>query len=220
VPVALIGLAVVLGVGALSSTDLDRWVGTKAVVESGLLSVAAGFWHLTTTTTAQGFGHALIGMVLLGLGAGLIIAPATASVMGSLPRNRAGVGSAMNGTALQVGGALGVAVIGSVLAARYQGMMTHTLAGHIVPAVARHAILGSVGGALAVARIAGGSLGTALTTAARHAFVDGMDLALLVGVVVVSTSAALVAVALPSRRRTGDEDDGLEERPDIVAGQH
>jgi predicted MFS family arabinose efflux permease len=218
--IRILPIAAVLAVAAISSTYLDRWLGTKIVVASGLLIVAAGFWQLTTTTTAEGFGHALLGMVLLGLGAGLIIAPATASVMGSLPRERAGVGSAINGTALQVGGALGVAVVGSILAARYQGMMTHTLAGHAVPAVARHAILGSIGGALTVARIAGGPLGTALTTAARHAFVDGMDLALLVGVVVVSASAALVAIALPSRRRTGDgEDDKLEERPDIVARQ-
>ena len=218
--IRILPIAAVLAVAAVSSTYLDRWLGTKVVVASGLLIVAAGFWQLTTTTTAQGFGHALLGMVLLGLGAGLIIAPATASVMGSLPRERAGVGSAINGTALQVGGALGVAVVGSILAARYQGMMTHTLAGHVVPAVARHAILGSVGGALTVARMAGGSLGTALTTAARHAFVDGMDLALLVGVVVVSASAALVAIALPSRGRAGGgEDETLQERPDIVAGQ-
>ncbi len=218
--VRILPIAAVLAVAAVASIYLDRWLGTKAVVASGLLIVATGFWQLTTTTTTQGFGHALLGMVLLGLGAGLIIAPATASVMGSLPRDRAGVGSAINSTALQVGGAVGVAVIGSVLAARYQGMMTHTLADHVVPSVARHAILGSVGGALAVARIAGGSLGAALTTAARHAFVDGMDLALLVGVVVVSASAALVAIALPSRRRWGGQEDGtLEERDDIVAGQ-
>ncbi len=218
--IRILPIAAVLAVAALSSTYLDRWLGTKAVVASGLLVVAAGFWQLTTTTTVQGFGHALLGMVLLGLGAGLIIAPATASVMGSLPRERAGVGSAINGTALQVGGALGVAVIGSVLASRYQGMMTHTLAGHAVPAVASHAILGSVGGALAVARIAGGALGAALTAAARNAFVQGMDLALLVGVVVVSVSAALVAMALPSRRRTGNgEDNGPQERPGIVAEQ-
>ncbi|MGD0380373.1 MAG: MFS transporter [Acidimicrobiales bacterium] len=218
--IRILPIAAVLAIAAVSSTYLDRWLGTKAVVAAGLLIVAAGFWQLTTTTTAQGFGHALLGMVLLGLGAGLIIAPATASVMGSLPRDRAGVGSAINGTALQVGGALGVAVVGSVLAARYQGMMTLTLAGHAVPPVARQAILGSIGGALTVARIAGGSLGSALTTAARHAFVEGMDLALLVGVVVVSASAALVAIALPSRRHgEGGEDDNLEERPDIVAGQ-
>ena len=131
--IRILPIAAVLAIAAVSSTYLDRWLGTKAVVAAGLLIVAAGFWQLTTTTTAQGFGHALLGMVLLGLGAGLIIAPATASVMGSLPRDRAGVGSAINGTALQVGGALGVAVVGSVLAARYQGMMTLTLAGHAVP---------------------------------------------------------------------------------------
>lgn len=217
--IRILPIAVVLAAAALSSTYLDRWLGTKAVIAVGLLIVAAGFWQLTTTTTAQGFGHALVGMVLLGLGAGLIIAPATASVMGSLPRDRAGVGSAINGTALQVGGALGVAVIGSVLASRYQGVMTHTLAGHTVPAVARHAILGSVGGALAVARIAGGALDAALTTAARHAFVQGMDLALLAGVAVVSASAVLVALALPSRRRTGSEEEGREGDPYTVAGR-
>ena len=98
-----------------------------------------------------------------------------------------------------MGGALGVAVIGSVLAARYQGKMAQTLAGHAVPPAAAHAILGSLGGALAVAKIAGGTLGATLTTAARRAFVDGMDLALLVGAVVVACSVVLVVVALPNR---------------------
>lgn len=200
--VRILPIAAVLGVAALSSTIIDRLVGTKVVVAAGLLIVATGFWQLTTTTTSQGFGHALLGMVLLGLGAGLIIAPATASVMGTLSRARAGIGSATNSTALQVGGALGVAVIGSVLTSRYQGTMAHTLSGHTVPPAVAHAILGSVGGALAVARIAGGSTGVALTIAARRAFVDGMDLALLVGTFVVVASAILVVVALPARRRT------------------
>jgi predicted MFS family arabinose efflux permease len=200
--VRILPIAAVLGVAAISSTVIDRIVGTKAVVATGLLIVATGFWQLTTTTTSQGFGHALLGMVLLGLGAGLIIAPATASVMGTLSRDRAGVGSATNSTALQVGGALGVAVIGSVLTSRYQGTMAHTLSGHSVPPAAAHAVLGSVGGALAVARMAGGALGAALTIAARRAFVDGMDLALLVGAFVVAASVILVVVALPARRRT------------------
>ncbi|HZM55227.1 MAG TPA: hypothetical protein VFC03_09410, partial [Acidimicrobiales bacterium] len=144
---------------------------------------------------------AMVGMVLLGLGAGLIIAPAVASVMGSLPRERAGVGSATNSTALQVGGAMGVAVMGSVLSARYEGRMTSLLAGHPLPASASRAILGSIGGALEVARIAGGALGAALVATARSAYVAGMDLALLVGAVVVAASAMLVVAALPARRR-------------------
>jgi len=199
--VRILPIAAVLAVAAMSSTVVDRLIGTKAVVTVGLLVVAGGFWQLATTTTTQSFGHALVGMVLLGLGAGLIIAPATASVMGTLSRDRAGVGSATNSTALQVGGALGVAVIGSVLSSRYQAKMAATLSGHAVPPAAAHAILGSVGGALAVAHVVGGTLGGALTVAARRAFVDGMDLALLMGAVVVVTSVILVAVALPSRQR-------------------
>lgn len=197
----ILPIAVVLAVAAPASSYLDRWLGTKVVIGTGLVLVACGLAQLTTTTTAEGFGHALIGMVLLGLGAGLIIAPGTASVMGSLPRDRAGAGAAMNGTALQVGGALGVAVLGSVLSSRYQSKMAPVLSAHAVPAVAAHAISSGIGGALAVARIAGGELGAELADAARAAFVTGMDAALLVGAVVVAASAVLVLVALPARRR-------------------
>ena len=199
--VRILPIAAVLAAAALVSARLDRWLGTKVVVAGGLVIVAAGMWRLTTTTTASGFSNVLTGMILLGLGAGLIIAPATASVMGSLPRERAGVGSATNSTSLQVGGALGVAVIGSVLSSRYQEAMTPVLTGHPVPPVAAQAIVGSVGGALAVARVAGGELGRQLASAARYAFVVGMDRALLVGAVVVALSALLAIVALPARAR-------------------
>ena len=197
--VRILPIAAVLAVSALLSTRLDRWLGTKVVVASGLVVVAGGLWQLTTLTVSSGFARALVGMVLLGLGAGLIIAPATAAVMGSLPRERAGVGSATNSTALQVGGALGVAVIGSVLSSRYQASLTPALAGRSVPASAAHAILGSIGGALTVAHMAGGKLGRELASVARVAFVDGMHGALLVGALVVAASAVLVIVALPAR---------------------
>ncbi|NUP47459.1 MAG: hypothetical protein HOW97_09110, partial [Catenulispora sp.] len=104
-----------------------------------------------------------------------------------------------NGTALQVGGALGVAVLGSVLAARYQGRMTGLLAGRAVPAAAHDAVTGSLGGALAVAQQAGGALGAQLTAVARAAFVDGMGLAFAIGSGVVAFAAVLVLAALPAR---------------------
>ena len=63
-------------------------------------------------------------MTMLGIGAGLVIPSATGSVMGSLPSEHTGVGAATNGTFIQVGGALGVAVIGSLLSSRYQHRMT------------------------------------------------------------------------------------------------
>lgn len=212
--VRILPIAAVLGVAALASSTLDRWLGTKAVVAIGLVVVAGGLWQLTTTTVSDGFSHGLAGMLLLGLGAGLIIAPATASVMDSLPRERAGVGSATNSTALQVGGALGVAVIGALLSSRYQQGMAGALAGHTVPAAASTAILGSLGGALEVARIAGGSVGAALATVARHAFVEGMDEGLTVAAIVVAASAVLVGVALPARRRHAGGGGSRREPPE------
>jgi EmrB/QacA subfamily drug resistance transporter len=204
----ILPISAVLGVAAVSSSYLDRWLGTKVVVAAGLAVVAAGFWQLASTTTAEGFGHGLVGMLLLGLGAGLVIAPATASVMGTLPPSRSGIGSATNSAALQVGGALGVAVLGSILSSRYQGSMQATLAGHAVPPAAAQAILGSIGGALAVAHAAGGALGAALAAAARQAFVSGMDLALTAGAVVVGCSMLLVTALLPSRAPSPPGDTG------------
>ena len=209
--IRILPVGAILAVTAVASSALDKWLGTKVLITVALLIVAAGLWQLATTTTAEGFGHALVGMLLLGAGAGVTIAPATACVIGALPRARAGVGSATNSTALQLGGALGVGVMGSLLATRYQGRMTLVLAGHSIPSAAEHAILGSIGGALAVARVAGGTLGALLAAAARHAFVDGMDLALVVGAGVVGLSAVLVLVALPNRAPPGvgaDADDG------------
>jgi len=85
--------------------------------------------------------------------------------------------------------------------------------------VARQAILGSIGGALAVAKAAGGQLGELLAAAARHAFVDGMDLALLVGAAVVGVSALLVVVALPNRATGARVDPGGAAGPDAGPDQ-
>jgi EmrB/QacA subfamily drug resistance transporter len=215
--VRILPIAAVLAASALVSTRLDRWLGTKVVVAAGLVIVASGLWQLTTLTSSSGFAQALMGMVLLGLGAGLIIAPATASVMGSLRRERAGVGSATNSTALQVGGALGVAVIGSVLSSRYQSSLTPVLSGRSVPAAAAHAILGSLGGALTVAGMAGGKLGHELASAARVAFIHGMHGSLLVGAIVVALSAMLVLIALPARSREQTQNPLLP--PDLTHPQ-
>jgi hypothetical protein len=72
-------------------------------------------------------------MAMLGIGAGLVLPPATASVMGSLPAEHTGVGDATNSTFLQTGGALGVAVIGSLLSNRYQDRLTSALAPYHPP---------------------------------------------------------------------------------------
>jgi len=197
--IRILPVAGVLAIAAPASTALDRWLGTKIVIAAALALIGTGLWLASGTTPGDGFGHLLPALLLIGCGAGLTVAPGTAAVLGALPPERAGVGSGTNGTALQIGGALGVAVLGASLAGRYQGRMNTVLAGHPLPDQARHAITGSLGGALAVAQQAGGTLGAELASVARVAFVDGMGLACGVAAAVTLAAAVLVWAALPSR---------------------
>ena len=117
--------------------------------------------------------------------------------MGSVPKDEAGVGSATSDTSMQVGGALGVAVLGTALNIRYQHLMSALIGHHAVPQAIHDVILGSLGGALQVAARISGPTGAALADAARRSFVSGMDLGLLIGSIVVTAAAVLVLLALP-----------------------
>jgi hypothetical protein len=169
-------------------------------VAAGLAAIAGGLWQISAVSTAATtYGDVVPGLLLVGLGAGLLLPTATNSVVGSVPQGDSGIGSASNAVALQVGGALGVAVIGSVLATRYQDHMNAALAGRQVPPAAAHTILGSLGGALAVAAHAGGAAGALLAYTARAAFMSGTEIALGAGAAVAVGGVVLVIVRLPSR---------------------
>jgi hypothetical protein len=128
---------------------------------------------------------------------GTAMTPATESIMGSLPLDRAGVGSAMNDTTRQVGGALGVAVIGSLLASFYSSSLTTAM--HGLPSRALAIADNSVGAAIAVAHGMGGAAGAALSRAADRAFVHGMDSAVLAAAGVAFLGSLVSLVFLPSR---------------------
>ena len=153
--------AAIVVIAPLSSVAV-RLAGTRLTVAAGLLMIAAGFWRISQATVAWTYTSILPGMVVIGVGAALVIPSATASVMGSLPRGDTGVGSATNGVSIQVGGALGVAVIGSLLSTRYQGRMTAALASYHLPHAIENVILGSIGGAQSVAARVGGATGSLL----------------------------------------------------------
>jgi EmrB/QacA subfamily drug resistance transporter len=198
-----------LVVAAPLSARLTERFGTKAVVTAGLLVVAAAMTVLAFITDASGYGHVAIAIALLGVGMGTTMAPATDSVMGSLPLAKAGVGSAMNDTTRQVGGALGVAILGSVLASSYSSAMAPVVAP--LPPEAAAVAGDSIGGALGVAaRI--GEAAAPLVAAARAAFVDGMTSAIWVSVAVVLLGALVTWVFLPARP-VGAEITGTVEVP-------
>jgi len=196
----ILPIAAVLVVSAPLSPILARFIGVKLTVAAGMAAIAGGlWWNSAVSAAAATYMDFVPGLLLIGLGAGLLLPTATNSVLGAVPRGDSGIGSASNAVALQIGGALGVAVIGSVLSTRYQDRMTAALAGRHVPTAAMHAILGSLGGALAVAGRVGGNTGTALARVARTAFMSGNKLSLTVGSVIALGGALLVLALLPTR---------------------
>ena len=186
-----------------------RRLGTKLTVALGLALVAGGLWQISSATVTTTYSGVLPGMIMIGVGAGLVMPASTGSLMGTLPLEHAGVGSATNGTFLNIGGALGVAILGSLMSSRYQHQLGASAAAHFLPAPVQHTILGSLGAALGVAGHVGGLLGSALATAARAAFVTGMSLALEIGGGVVLAGVLLALVVLPSQpsAQAQDADD-------------
>jgi EmrB/QacA subfamily drug resistance transporter len=212
--VRILPLAAVLIVSAAVSPILARVVGVKLTVAAGLVAIAGGLWQIAAVSSeATTYPKVLPGLLLIGLGAGLLLPTATNSVVGSVPQGDSGIGSAANAVALQVGGALGVAVIGSVLSSRYQDHMATALLGRHVPIADLHTILGSFGGALAVAAGVGGATGALLARAARTAFMSGDQVSLVVAAFVVAGGALLVLARLPTRSvEVPRKEDGEEER--------
>ena len=193
-------------IGAPLAVRLSRMLGDKLVVTAGLALVSASLVLLASTSSSDGYGHVVVVLVCLGLGIGLTMTPATDAVMGSLPPAKAGVGSAMNDTTRQVGGALGVAVLGSVLSSGYTARLDTTSA-TAVPAQARDGI----GAAMRIADHLPGPTGAALTDAARTGFLHGMGLASLVAATVAAAGAVVALLWLPARAPARDEH---QERPD------
>jgi EmrB/QacA subfamily drug resistance transporter len=194
-------VALALLVLAPLSVVIARRIGTKAVVVPGMLAIALGLGLLSGTTVNDGYGRCIIPFLLVGVGVALALAPCTESVMGSLPREEAGVGSATNDTAMQVGGALGVGVLGTALDLRYQHLLEPALAHAGIPGAVQIVIRSSIGGALAVAQRAPHGEGVLLALTARRAFISGMDLALVVATIVVTLAAVVVACFLPNQAK-------------------
>ena len=178
----LLPVATLTGVTSVLGTALAVRSGTKLVVAAGLVSLAAGLAWTSTASASTSYLTIAGQMVLIGSGIGLTSAPATESIMGAVPRAKAGVGSAINDATRILGGTLGVAVIGSIYASLYASQLTGGLSVQL-PAAAADAAERSVGGAFGAAdQLAAsgqGGLAGALHDAASAAFFDGFEIACL-----------------------------------------
>ncbi|TML12512.1 MAG: MFS transporter [Actinobacteria bacterium] len=163
-----------------------------------------GLLLLTGTHGDSSYADIVWRMVITACGLALTMAPATESIMGSLPLAKAGVGSAVNDTTRQVGGAVGVAVIGSVFNSLYTSTVADRLSTLALPSDIVGRAKDSIGAALAASNDVGGANGTAIADAARRGFLDGMHTGLVVGAVAAAIGVVVTILWLPSRARSID----------------
>jgi EmrB/QacA subfamily drug resistance transporter len=202
--VRLLAFAIPMMIFAPLSARFVERVGAKIVVGAGLTLTATGLLLSTGLDASSSYGAIAWRMVVMATGMALTMAPATDSIMGSLPLAKAGVGSAVNDTTRQIGGAVGVAVVGSVFSSVYGAQIADSIVGQpLAPDVAT-GIKDSVGFALQAAARIGGSAGAELADAARAAFIDGFHAGLIVGGVVAAIGAVCVVLWLPARARRQD----------------
>lgn len=169
--------AVFIGVAAPASKHLVDRLGTKRVVATGLLMMSVGL-ALAAVMAEDAPYAVLVGtMFFIGGGLGIVNAPATDAIMGALDPEKAGVGSAVNDTSRQLGGTLGVAVLGSLFSSAYSATAATGLAALAVPAAAVTAARRSVDAGVVVAQRAaqeqGTAAGKAVQTVIDRAFMDG-----------------------------------------------
>jgi EmrB/QacA subfamily drug resistance transporter len=204
--------AVGAGVASPVAAQLALRLGTKVVVAAGLVFMAMGFvWAATLGADTAYWGPVVVSMLLIAVGLGLATAPATEAIMGSLPREKAGVGSAVNDTTRELGGTLGVAVMGSVFSSVYGPKIAELLQGTPLPSAAVSAARESVAAALAVAGQAPAVAQQGIVGAAQSAFLDGMHAGSWVAAGAAVVGGVLALAFLPARHLPAVDDPEAEE---------
>jgi hypothetical protein len=180
------------------------------VVASGLTIAGLGIAILAVTSSVtSSYWWFALAVVVQALGMGITTAPSTGAIMRSLPLHKAGVGSAVNDTTRELGGALGVAVLGSLVASQFHSSMKGAVSG--LPEKATH----SLADAFQAASSAGGAKGGAIVHAAQTSFVDAFTSTLWVAATVVVVASGLVAYLL--RPKATAKADAMVEAEDAKA---
>ncbi|GHH53483.1 EmrB/QacA subfamily drug resistance transporter [Streptomyces candidus] len=226
--VRMLPLAGAVFVGSALTGLLTPRLGMKVTVTAGMVGGTVALALLTRVDAASSYGEFVPSLVVLGLAIGLALSPCTDAIMGAFPESELGVGGAVNDTSLELGGSLGIAVLGSVLAGSYSSHLSDGVSGTKLPASALDTAQDSVGAGYAVAQgigekahaLAGqaakatsperaaqlkaqaGQLAEGardMADAVGSAFSDAVAHTSLVGAVVLGAGTVLVALLLPGR---------------------
>ncbi|MGW5236381.1 MFS transporter [Streptomyces nodosus] len=243
--VRMLPLAGAVFVGSALTGYLTPRVGMKVTVTAGMVGGTAALALLTRVDSASSYGDFVLPLVILGLAIGLALSPCTDAIMGAFPESELGVGGAVNDTSLELGGSLGIAVLGSVLASSYSSRLADATAGAGLPGDALATAQDSVGAGYAVARGIGDKARQLAEQAAHTqdprqaaplkeqaeqlahgarqmadavggSFADAVAHTSLVGAVVLGVGTVLVAVLLPRGVRPAEAEEP-ERKPEPVA---
>jgi DHA2 family methylenomycin A resistance protein-like MFS transporter len=216
-------LPATLGVmaAALVSGRIVGRIGARWPITIGLVMLGTGLLCLTTLRPETPYGSFWYWLLVIGLGNGLVMAPMTAAIMGSVPAARAGMASATSNTMRQVGGVFGIAVLGNLVTRRFTSELATALRALKIPAQAGQKILASAGQGreLAPAQLPRGIAPAALQHAIGASFTSGLHLALVISGVMLLAGAPLALVTIcgttPSRRRVPElaSDGALADLP-------
>ncbi|HEV7720861.1 MAG TPA: MFS transporter [Iamia sp.] len=220
--VSLLPIAAVMMPLSSVAPRIARRVGLRTMIGGGALAIAGGMALMGLMASTDG-GYLTVapGMLLMAVGLGLAMTSGTTAITGSLPVEDQGVASALNDTVRELGTAIGVALIGSVLSATYTSSVADATVG--LPPEAAHTVQEGIGGAVAVSGQMG-SQGTGLLDAARGAFVDGWTASMWLSAGLALAIAAFAFAWMPGRRAEGedlvlDTDDDLDDELDqLVSG--
>jgi EmrB/QacA subfamily drug resistance transporter len=186
-----IPVALSIAVSSLLGTVLAVRLGTKLVVFAGLLTLCGAFAWVSTVDAATSYSVIAAQMVAIGIGIGLTSAPATEAIMGVVPAAKAGIGSAVNDATRELGGTLGVAVLGSVAVSLYRDRIGESVTDPEILETAR----ASAGAANLLAQQLNDP---ALAAAAQQGFLDGLAAGCLVASAVCLLGGLLAIAFLPS----------------------
>ncbi len=216
--IRLLPLAGAVFAGAAITGVLTPRFGLRTMVVAGMLLGIGALALLVRVDADSGYATFVGPLILLGLAIGLSVSPATDTIMDAFPERLLGVGGAVNDTSVELGGTLGIAILGSLLSSSYRSEIAPAVTG--LPAQAADAVQDSVGGALIVAQrddAAGAHEQAAqLVSAADAAFAHAVSHTSFIAAIVLAVGTVAVAVILPARRRSTPVTAQLELTEDTI----
>lgn len=187
--------------------NIVKKIGTRWTITTGLFLVSIAFISMSFWPTTPTYGHVIASMLLMMTGMSLTMTPSTNLLMSAIPRNRAGMGSATNDTTRELGGALGVAVLGSVISSIYTKDISISTV--LLPPEIKDLAGQSLTGALGIAQQLGPT-GANLAEAAKAAWMHGLSISVIIAAGIVAVAAVISAVWLPHHLTNHGDDEIID----------